>query len=89
MATAPETLRDGWLDELGEFLAIPSVSADPAYASDVRRAADWVGDRVRALGGDAEAQEDGRLLVPDRPALRQCSCTGTTTSSPRIPSSSG
>jgi acetylornithine deacetylase/succinyl-diaminopimelate desuccinylase-like protein len=67
MATMPETLRDGWLDELGEFLAIPSVSADPAHAADVRRAADWVGDRVRALGGDAEAREDGRLLVGEIP----------------------
>ena len=67
MATAPETLRDGWLEELGEFLAIPSVSADPAHAEDVRRAAEWVGDRVRAVGGKAEAREDGRLLVGEVP----------------------
>ena len=25
-------LPPGWLDELSEFLAIPSVSADPAHA---------------------------------------------------------
>src|SRR5262245_58210961 len=67
MAAAPETLRDGWLDELGDFLAIPSVSADPAHAADVRRAAAWVGDRVRAAGGEAEAREDGRLLVGEIP----------------------
>ncbi len=67
MATAPETLRDGWLEELGEFLAIPSVSADPVHAEDVRRAAEWVGDRVRAVGGEAEVREGGRLLVGEVP----------------------
>jgi acetylornithine deacetylase/succinyl-diaminopimelate desuccinylase-like protein len=63
MAPAPEALRPGWLEELGDFLAIPSVSADPSRAADVRRAAEWIGERARALGGDAEVREDGRLLV--------------------------
>jgi len=67
MATAPETLRDGWLENLGDFLAIPSVSADPSHAGDVRRAAEWVGERVRAAGGEAETREDGRLLVGEIP----------------------
>jgi len=52
-----------WLDDLREFLAIPSVSADPAHAEDVARAASWVAERVVALGGTAEAREDGRLVV--------------------------
>ena len=56
---------EGWLDELAEFLAIPSVSADPAHAPDVRRAAEWVAAKVRALGGEAEIREDGRLLVSE------------------------
>ena len=56
-------LPDGWLDELADFLAIPSVSADPAHAADVARAAEWVADKVRALGGEAELREDGRLVV--------------------------
>jgi acetylornithine deacetylase/succinyl-diaminopimelate desuccinylase-like protein len=43
-----------WLDELFEFLRIPSVSADPAHAEDVRRAGEWVCDFVRAGGGAAE-----------------------------------
>jgi acetylornithine deacetylase/succinyl-diaminopimelate desuccinylase-like protein len=56
-------LPDGWLDELGSFLAIPSVSADPAHAADVARAAEWVAEYVRRLGGEAELREDGRLVV--------------------------
>jgi acetylornithine deacetylase/succinyl-diaminopimelate desuccinylase-like protein len=43
-----------WLDELYEFLRIPSVSADPAHADDVRRAGEWVCDFVRGAGGEAE-----------------------------------
>jgi acetylornithine deacetylase/succinyl-diaminopimelate desuccinylase-like protein len=56
-------LPEGWLDELSEFLAIPSISADPAHAGDVLAAAEWVAAKVRALGGEAEIREDGRLLV--------------------------
>jgi acetylornithine deacetylase/succinyl-diaminopimelate desuccinylase-like protein len=53
-----------WLDELSEFLRIPSVSADPAHAQDVRTAAEWVRDFVRAAGGEAELQEtDAQPLV--------------------------
>jgi acetylornithine deacetylase/succinyl-diaminopimelate desuccinylase-like protein len=43
-----------WLDELSEFLRIPSVSADSARTQDVRRAGDWVCDRIRGAGGEAE-----------------------------------
>jgi acetylornithine deacetylase/succinyl-diaminopimelate desuccinylase-like protein len=46
-----------WLDELFELLRIPSVSADPAHAGDVRRAGEWVRDFIRAAGGEAELQE--------------------------------
>jgi len=46
----PQTL----IEELAEFIAIPSVSPDPARAGDVLRAADWVVDRIRAAGGEAE-----------------------------------
>jgi acetylornithine deacetylase/succinyl-diaminopimelate desuccinylase-like protein len=59
----PETLREGWLDDLSSFLAIPSVSADPAHADDVVRAAEWVAGRVQRLGGEAEVREEGRLVV--------------------------
>jgi len=48
-----------WLDELFEWLRIPSVSADPAHAEDVRRAGQWVCDFVRAAGGTAELVDLG------------------------------
>ena len=50
--------------ELAELIAIPSVSADPVHADDVRRAADWVAERIRGAGGTVEIQErGGRPLV--------------------------
>jgi acetylornithine deacetylase/succinyl-diaminopimelate desuccinylase-like protein len=54
-----------WQDELGEFLRIPSVSAEPAHADDGRRAGEWVCDFVRAAGGTAELAPlgDGYLAL--------------------------
>jgi len=53
--------------ELADLIAIPSVSADPVHADDIRRAADWVAERIRAAGGEAEIQErGGRPLVVGR-----------------------
>jgi acetylornithine deacetylase/succinyl-diaminopimelate desuccinylase-like protein len=49
----PET----WFDELAELIAIPSVSADPEHAGDVRRAAEWVAALIRDAGGTAELVE--------------------------------
>jgi acetylornithine deacetylase/succinyl-diaminopimelate desuccinylase-like protein len=46
-----------WLEELYELLRIPSVSADPSHAADVRRAAEWVCDFVRAAGGECALVE--------------------------------
>jgi acetylornithine deacetylase/succinyl-diaminopimelate desuccinylase-like protein len=43
-----------WFDELAEFLRIPSISADPAHAGDVRLAAGWVCDFIRAAGGSCD-----------------------------------
>ena len=42
--------RDRFLAELLEWLRIPSVSADPAHAADVTRAAEFVAERLRAAG---------------------------------------
>jgi len=42
------------LAELAEWIAIPSVSADPARAADVERAGDWLVAKIRAAGGEAE-----------------------------------
>jgi acetylornithine deacetylase/succinyl-diaminopimelate desuccinylase-like protein len=53
-----------WLDELSEFLRIPSVSADPLHAPHVREAAEWVRDFVRRAGGEAELDETGSGAQP-------------------------
>jgi acetylornithine deacetylase/succinyl-diaminopimelate desuccinylase-like protein len=43
-----------WQDELQEFIAIPSVSADPAHREDVKRAGEWVCAFIREkCGGTA------------------------------------
>lgn len=43
-----------WFEELAEFLRIPSISADPNCAPDVRRAGEWVCDFISAAGGESE-----------------------------------
>jgi acetylornithine deacetylase/succinyl-diaminopimelate desuccinylase-like protein len=43
-----------WFDELAEFLRIPSISADPARAGEVRAAGAWVCDLITGAGGSAE-----------------------------------
>jgi acetylornithine deacetylase/succinyl-diaminopimelate desuccinylase-like protein len=48
-----------WLAELSSWLEIPSVSADPAYHDDVRRAGAWVRDFVRSAGGAASVLDWG------------------------------
>jgi acetylornithine deacetylase/succinyl-diaminopimelate desuccinylase-like protein len=46
-----------WLDDLTEFVRIPSVSADSAHDGDVRRAGEWVCEFVRRAGGEAELRD--------------------------------
>jgi acetylornithine deacetylase/succinyl-diaminopimelate desuccinylase-like protein len=43
-----------WFQELSGLLRIPSVSADPAHAGDVREAGAWVCELLRSAGGAAE-----------------------------------
>ena len=47
-------MAEAWFDELAEFLRIPSISADPAHAGDVKRAAEWVRSFIRDAGGECE-----------------------------------
>jgi acetylornithine deacetylase/succinyl-diaminopimelate desuccinylase-like protein len=54
-----ERLDPAWLDELSDWLRIPSVSADPAHVDDVRRAGEWVREFVRAAGGECELLPTG------------------------------
>jgi len=42
--------RDRYVDELKQYLAIPSISALPQHAADVRRAAEWTAESLRAAG---------------------------------------
>src|SRR5436309_4407980 len=42
--------REKYLDELKGLLAIPSISALPEHAGDVRRCADWCADQMRSIG---------------------------------------
>jgi acetylornithine deacetylase/succinyl-diaminopimelate desuccinylase-like protein len=58
MSTAPDTAvrafldghRDAFLDELTDWLRIPSVSADPDRAGEVRRSARWLAAALAATG---------------------------------------
>ena len=61
------------VDELSEWLAIPSVSADPAHAGDVQRAAEWLRDYVVRAGGTAELVPTERhpLVVGELPASHE------------------
>src|SRR5690606_41365336 len=66
-----------YVDELIELLRVPSVSADPAYRSDVRRAAEFVRGRLIDAGCHAERVETaghpivfGRTpTIPDAPTV--------------------
>jgi acetylornithine deacetylase/succinyl-diaminopimelate desuccinylase-like protein len=63
-------LDETWQDELREFIAIPSVSADPAHRADVERAGEWVCDFIRRIGGTAELTPfgDRELALGEIPA---------------------
>ena len=52
MTTYLETHKERFLDELLELLRIPSVSADSKFKGDVRRAAEFVRDKLSAVGLD-------------------------------------
>jgi len=57
--------RDRYLDELKTFLAIPSISALPQHAGDVKRCAEWCADEMRRIG-----LENVRLIpTPGNPVV--------------------
>ncbi|MFF4209824.1 dipeptidase [Streptomyces sp. NPDC001796] len=45
-----DTHRAAFLDDLAEWLRIPSVSAQPERAADVRRSADWLAAKLKETG---------------------------------------
>ena len=52
--------------DLAQLIAIPSVSADPIHADDVRRAADWVADRIERAGAPSRSRSVGAPSVTGR-----------------------
>ncbi|PYR93192.1 MAG: dipeptidase [Acidobacteria bacterium] len=44
------THRDRYVDELKQYLAIPSISALPEHKADVRRTAEWSTEEMRRIG---------------------------------------
>ncbi len=57
--------RDRYVDELKQYLSIPSISALPQHAPDVRRAAEWTAESLRAAG-----LENVRLIeTPGNPVV--------------------
>jgi len=65
--------------ELSELIAIPSLSADPANAGDVRDAAEWVCERIRGAGGEAELvmRRDQPLAIGEVRASRDAATAPT------------
>src|SRR5580765_4872396 len=63
-------MDETWQSELREFIAIPSVSAEPAHRDDVKRAGEWVCDFIRRIGGTAELTPfgDKELALGEIPA---------------------
>ena len=58
----PRTTAD-LLDELFAFIRIPSISSGDGAPEDLRRAAVWVGDRVRDAGGTAEVLDTAKKFM--------------------------
>src|SRR5215475_8459949 len=57
--------RDRYVDELKQYLAIPSISALPEHAPDIRRAAQWTADSLTSAG-----IQNGRLIdTPGNPVV--------------------
>jgi acetylornithine deacetylase/succinyl-diaminopimelate desuccinylase-like protein len=48
---------DNSLERLFDWLRIPSISTDPAYAADCRRAAEWLKGDLSAMGFDASVRD--------------------------------
>jgi acetylornithine deacetylase/succinyl-diaminopimelate desuccinylase-like protein len=59
-----EAEKQGYLEELQEFLRIPSISTNPDYANDVFRASEFVLEKLRGAGLTAERiKTSGQPLV--------------------------
>lgn len=52
--------KESYLEELKDYLRIPSISTDPAYSDDVRRCAEFLKGQMEAAGLEAELIETDR-----------------------------
>ena len=57
--------KERYLEELMEYLRIPSVSTDPAHQDDVLRCADFVTEKLRSAGLSAEIIETFNIQTPN------------------------
>ena len=48
-----EEHKEQYVNELSDFLRIPSISSLSEHADDIKRAAEWVAERLRTAGMDA------------------------------------
>ena len=56
-----------FVDELAQFLRIPSVSGDSAFKADIRRAAEFVDEQLKAIGVESQIEETaGHPIVTGR-----------------------
>jgi len=77
LATFCEQHREAYLDELRRWIAIPSISADPAHRGDVRACCERLVERMREIGLDGRVLETGGnplafgqwLGAPGRPTI--------------------
>lgn len=64
LATYCDTHQEAYLEELKAWIAVPSISADPAYVGDVRRCCERLVERMREIGLDSRVLEtDGNPLA--------------------------
>src|SRR3954452_15220130 len=59
-------MGDTLLDELFDWLRIPSISTGGGEPADLQRAAEWAAAKVRAAGGEAELVRIGDGNGPPR-----------------------
>ena len=73
-----EQNKDRFLEELFELLRIPSISADSAYAADVRKTAEYVAKKLEEAGADnVSLDETGgnpmvygeKIIDPSKPTI--------------------
>src|SRR4029450_354273 len=59
------THRDRYVDELKQYLAIPSISALPQHQADVRRCGEWTAEEMRRIG----LENGGVIDTPGNPVI--------------------